>query len=84
MLKIKKNCGVSRLGLFQTFSAWNAARFEKHIASMEEKGLCPDCRGRGFDSYAPNEYYYNSVYECSGCNGSGAYHDWAEIQTQQM
>lgn len=70
------------MGLFQAISAWNAARYEKHVASMEEKGYCPDCRGKGFDAYAPFEYYHNTSYECPGCGGSGQFSDWAETQNE--
>lgn len=66
------------MGLFKAISDWNTARYDRHVSNMEEKGLCPDCRGKGFNAYAPNEYYYSNVYECSGCNGSGSFTDWAE------
>ncbi|RFU61818.1 methionine aminopeptidase [Peribacillus glennii] len=70
------------MGLFSAISAWNASRYAKHVSNMEEKGLCPDCRGKGFNAYAPNEYYYSHVYDCSGCNGSGSFSDWAETNAE--
>ncbi|MGX2958144.1 methionine aminopeptidase [Peribacillus sp. JNUCC 23] len=78
----KEKSEVSKMGLFQTISAWNTARQEKHIALMQDKGLCPDCRGRGFSSYAPYDYSYTNVYDCLGCNGSGSYVDWVETTNQ--
>ena len=82
LMQNKGKSEVSKMGLFQTISAWNTARQEKHIALMQDKGLCPDCRGRGFSSYAPYEYSYTNVYDCSGCNGSGSYVDWVETTNQ--
>jgi hypothetical protein len=66
------------MGLFSTISAWNTSRYVKHVSRMEDKGFCPDCSGRGFNGYAPNEFYYSNVFECSGCNGTGSFTDWAE------
>ncbi|PLT31887.1 methionine aminopeptidase [Peribacillus deserti] len=70
------------MGLFSKFSEWNHARQEKFLSEMEALGSCPDCRGRGFNSYTPNEFYYSNVYDCPGCNGSGLYSDWAESQAE--
>ncbi|MEB2491147.1 methionine aminopeptidase [Peribacillus frigoritolerans] len=72
------------MGLFNTISAWNATRIEKHRASMEEKGLCPDCYGRGYSSFVPTEYHFSDIHDCPGCNGTGAYADWAAMNGQQM
>jgi hypothetical protein len=65
------------MGLFSAISAWNTARYEKHVSNMAAQGLCPDCRGKGFNAYVPNEYYYSNVYDCPGCNGSGNFSDWS-------
>ncbi|SFC90715.1 methionine aminopeptidase [Peribacillus sp. B-H-3] len=66
------------MGLFSAIASWNAARQAKFISEMESKGWCPDCRGKGFSAYAPNEYYYNSVLDCPGCDGTGSYASWSE------
>ncbi|MFB4162812.1 methionine aminopeptidase [Alteribacillus sp. JSM 102045] len=71
------------MGLFSSIKEWKKARQEKHIANMEAKGICPDCRGRGFDLYYPVEYYTTTPsVECPGCNGSGLFSDW-NSQTSQ-
>ena len=46
------------MGLFSGISAWNANRIEKHRSKMEEKGLCPECYGRGYTSFVPTEYHF--------------------------
>jgi DnaJ-class molecular chaperone len=51
---------------------------------MEEKGLCPDCYGRGYSSFVPTEYHFSDIHDCPGCNGTGAYADWAAMNGQQM
>ncbi|MDG5786711.1 methionine aminopeptidase [Evansella sp. AB-P1] len=64
------------MGLFSAISEWRTQQYEKRISKMESKGICPDCRGKGFNMFA-NEYYYSPAYfECSGCNGSGSFQDW--------
>lgn len=66
------------MGLLNTFNDWMNARYEKRVAKMEEKGLCPECSGRGFNAYG-HEYFYGShVMDCPGCNGTGSYNEWHE------
>ncbi|WP_102349769.1 methionine aminopeptidase [Bacillus sp. Marseille-P3661] len=67
------------MGLLNSFMEWNSARYEKKIAKMEAKGICPDCYGRGINSAAFNEFVFTNSYECPGCNGSGHFSDWAGI-----
>ncbi|MFA9558898.1 methionine aminopeptidase [Evansella sp. AB-rgal1] len=64
------------MGLINSIVEWRNAQYDKRIAKMEARGICPDCRGRGFNVFA-NEYYYSSSHiECGGCNGSGSFADW--------
>ena len=70
------------MGLFSGISAWNANRIEKHRTKMEEKGLCPECYGRGYTSFVPTEYHFSDIHDCPGCNGSGTYMDWAALNGQ--
>ncbi|RFU68930.1 methionine aminopeptidase [Peribacillus saganii] len=70
------------MGLFDAIKQWKAASAEKRMLRMEEQGLCPDCSGKGFYTFAPNEFNYNNIYECSGCEGSGMYADWVSTNQQ--
>jgi DnaJ-class molecular chaperone len=72
------------MGIFQAINAWNQTRHEKHVALMQEKGLCPDCRGRGYNAYMPHEYSYHNIYDCQSCNGTGSFTDWAETNNTFM
>lgn len=48
---------------------------------MEEKGLCPECYGKGFHTFTGHEYsFYGSTLDCPGCEGSGLYSDWSALQ----
>lgn len=66
------------MGFLNILSEWLDARYEKNVAEMEAQGLCPDCRGKGFNTYS-NEYFYTTPYDCPSCHGSGLYHDWADM-----
>jgi len=66
------------MGLLSTVSNWVAARYEKNKAEMEALGLCPDCNGKGFNSFNIYEYYYTNPLDCPSCNGTGSYTDWLE------
>ncbi|WP_342430756.1 hypothetical protein [Neobacillus sp. FSL H8-0543] len=46
---------------------------------MKDQEKCPDCHGRGFTVYPYNEYAYFNSFECPGCQGSGAYTDWYNL-----
>ncbi|ADU31899.1 hypothetical protein [Evansella cellulosilytica] len=68
------------MGLLNAIAEWSAARYEKKVADMKTKGLCPDCNGYGYHMFS-NEYFYMASHnECHGCSGSGAYDDWHETQ----
>ncbi|TLS36131.1 methionine aminopeptidase [Pseudalkalibacillus caeni] len=67
------------MGLLSSFSEWRNARYQKKLARMEEQGICPDCYGRGINVFAQNEFAYTNNYDCPGCNGSGSFDDWSEI-----
>jgi len=62
------------MGLFRSLSAWQSARREKYISTMQEQNKCPDCGGRGFIMPAAYEYAY--PFDCSGCNGTGSFQEW--------
>ena len=47
---------------------------KKKITDMKSKGICPDCNGQGIIIFA---YEYVTPDQCSGCNGSGSFKDWA-------
>ncbi len=66
------------LGLFNQVNSWMKARNERRLADMEAKGICPDCYGKGYNTYALNEFTYSNLYDCPGCSGSGLYTDWAQ------
>ncbi|PTY76650.1 methionine aminopeptidase [Heyndrickxia sporothermodurans] len=66
------------MGIFNALSNWKTERYERHIEEMHDLGKCPDCRGRGF-TLPLNAYA--AVYECPGCNGSGLYSDWSEMNS---
>ncbi|WP_234396850.1 methionine aminopeptidase [Bacillus massiliglaciei] len=83
-MKNKEKRKVEVMGLFSSISAWNAARAEKHRVKMEERGFCPDCNGRGYSPFVPTEYHFSDIYDCPGCNGSGKYEDWANMNGTQM
>lgn len=55
------------------FSNWQMAKMAKY----EEKNLCPDCKGRGIHYFAGSEFYFGEPIQCSGCNGTGLYTEWA-------
>jgi len=66
------------VGLFQAITQWQEQRQERQIQSMQEKGLCPDCNGKGFNIPISEFYITPSYYDCPGCNGSGNYTDWTQ------
>ncbi|WP_018660294.1 hypothetical protein [Heyndrickxia acidiproducens] len=66
------------MGLFSAISSWQTARQEKFVANMHKKNKCPDCYGRGF--IAPAGYEYAYPFDCTSCNGSGTFSDWAKNQ----
>ncbi|GIN88579.1 hypothetical protein J6TS2_49650 [Heyndrickxia sporothermodurans] len=66
------------MGLFLSIQEWKMNRYEKRMATMEAKGICPDCNGRGMNILSFNEYYLTNDFDCPGCNGSGLYTDWHE------
>ena len=74
----KNDCEVNTLGLLNSVSDWMAARQEKKINEMETLGYCPDCHGKGFNTYNVYEFYYTNPYDCLSCNGSGSFDDWYE------
>lgn len=74
----KNVVGVSDMGLLNRFSQWQNDRYQKRVAEMQSKGLCPDCRGSGLSMLALNEFLHTNFYDCPGCNGSGLYSDWEE------
>lgn len=63
------------MGLMNALSQWRNNREEKRINQAESLGICPECRGRGFYTFA-DEYYYTNVYDCVSCNGSGLFEEW--------
>lgn len=66
------------MGIFQTFYDWQAQMYQKKVEKMRDQGLCPDCRGRGYNPAAVNAYVYMPTYDytCAGCNGTGSFSDW--------
>lgn len=66
--------------LFNAISKWSSANYEKRITKMRSRGTCPDCRGRGFNPLAINEFLVTTDYYCYGCKGSGLFSDWAETR----
>ena len=76
-----KTIEVKQLGLLNAFNDWRTSRHEKHVSKMQEMGKCPDCYGRGFIPYPASEFaYVSNALDCPGCNGSGLYTDWNELQ----
>lgn len=66
------------MGFINSFKEWKSNQNEKRLASMQAQGICPDCYGKGVNTFPLNEYYLASVLECPGCNGSGSFADWSE------
>ncbi|RXT15414.1 methionine aminopeptidase [Ammoniphilus sp. CFH 90114] len=66
------------MGLIQAFIDWKNANHERKVSEMGAQGKCPDCFGRGFNPVMLSGFYYTSVLDCPGCNGSGLFTDWAE------
>jgi DnaJ-class molecular chaperone len=75
---------VFLMGLFNFFSEWQSTQYEKKIANAEAKGHCPDCNGKGFLIPGYSEFFYAGSYDCTGCNGSGAFTDWAMMNQTDM
>ncbi|WP_100399246.1 methionine aminopeptidase [Bacillus sp. FJAT-44742] len=69
------------MGLLQTITDWQDALYQRRIAKMESKGLCPDCRGKGYSLHI-NEYHYAPPEKCSGCEGNGSFTTWHEKSQQ--
>lgn len=66
--------------LLQSINEWNKGRVEKKNSAMQAQGKCPTCYGRGIDyPLGFHDFYYPSVTDCPGCNGSGLYSDWAKM-----
>jgi len=66
--------------IFNSINQWNKERMEKKISTMQAQGKCPTCSGRGIDyPLGFHDFYYPSVMDCPGCNGSGLFSDWAEM-----
>ncbi|HJV16566.1 MAG TPA: methionine aminopeptidase [Bacillales bacterium] len=68
------------MGLIQSYNQWLETRHQNHIANMQSQGKCPDCNGRGFTVYPYNEFAYYSSFECPGCQGSGLFSAWEQMQ----
>ncbi|SET98830.1 hypothetical protein SAMN05421676_11349 [Salinibacillus kushneri] len=68
------------MGIFQSINGWKENLREKRRATMEAKGYCPECRGRGFNVVPYSEAYYIPPMDCTGCDGSGLYSDWEKNQ----
>lgn len=67
---------VKKVGIINAWNDWMNARYEKRVSRMEAKGLCPDCSGRGFNTYG-NEYYFGpQFFNCPGCDGTGSFQNW--------
>jgi DnaJ-class molecular chaperone len=68
------------MGLMNAVDQWKMARHDKHISKMETQDKCPDCSGKGFQTYVTSSDYfvYDNSSKCPGCNGSGMYSDWAD------
>jgi DnaJ-class molecular chaperone len=71
------------MGLFHYLSDWKNNLYEKRVAQAESMGNCPECNGKGFQMPILNEYYFSDVFDCSGCNGTGTYTQWYEINRKE-
>lgn len=70
------------MGLLDAYQNWKESRYENHVNNMKSQNKCPDCYGKGFHSFPVNEFvYYSNPYDCPGCNGSGLYSDWEQINS---
>lgn len=65
------------MGILHSFSRWNENRYEQKVSDMQERGLCPECRGLGINTIGLNEYLNYAQYSCPGCDGTGQYSSWA-------
>ncbi|MBM7570342.1 methionine aminopeptidase [Aquibacillus albus] len=63
------------MGLFNALSNWSNSRYQKKVSKAKADGVCPDCGGRGIE-IMPYEHFFDSSFQCAGCNGSGLYDDW--------
>lgn len=69
---------MNEMGLFSKLVQWREDRYEKRVADMQVKGLCPDCRGSGLSTLALNEFLHTNFYDCPGCNGTGLFSEWED------
>lgn len=58
----EQKCGGAHMIAF--FRNLNERRREKIL----QRGLCPDCSGRGFFSYGIDSMY---IHDCDSCSGTG-------------
>lgn len=73
------------MNLLNKFFAWKDENEHKRMQKMRERDTCPDCRGRGFNPIMLNEFTYIGAYDdykCPGCDGSGRYSDWEQMETE--
>ncbi|ASV69473.1 methionine aminopeptidase [Cytobacillus sp. FSL W7-1323] len=70
------------MGLLNAFNEWRETRYANHVEKMKDLEKCPDCRGKGFQYFAGQEYMFmdDDAYYCASCNGSGEYDIWESNQ----
>lgn len=68
---------MREINLFNVITNWSAKRIEKKVANMKVHGICPDCSGSGVQMFTFDHIYINPD-QCPGCDGSGAFEDWAK------
>ncbi|WP_227935376.1 hypothetical protein [Alkalihalobacillus deserti] len=67
------------MGFLHYFSRLVEKRNKKRIAFCKLEGTCPECQGNGVNMLGIEQYTMSYYYVCNGCNGSGSFSDWVEI-----
>ncbi len=63
------------MGILNSLNEWSNSRYEKKVEKMRGQGKCPDCNGRGIETFA-YEHFYNHSFQCPSCQGTGTFSDW--------
>jgi DnaJ-class molecular chaperone len=69
-----------KMGLLNVYQEWKDSRYQKHVSNMREQDKCPDCYGRGYHIFPATEFVYNvTPYDCQGCDGTGTFEQWTNL-----
>ncbi|MBU8905943.1 hypothetical protein [Desertibacillus haloalkaliphilus] len=68
------------MGLFKMIKRWQEAMYKRKLVKARAKGICPDCRGFGYDPLMLQDHFTLNAkdFDCVGCKGTGSYTEWAK------